>query len=587
MKSSKRIWLILGLWLIVALSWNPGAVFSQPQSETNDYPVWNDPEGCTVILVGKAASTDGSVMSTHTCDCGVCDWTFRYVPGGMHKEGEGRRIYHVSQYITWPPEEGLKWERIKQDYTDLDIPQPERTYAYIHGMFGYMNENQVAIGESTIGTHRKLHNSTPSAQLDLTTLTQLGMERAKTARDCIRIMGSLAEKYGYGFHDDGEMFAVSDPQEIWIFEIMPVGPLWTPGSGTPGAVWCAQRLPDDHVSVCPNESRIGEIDMDNTEFFMGSSNIVSFAIEKKLYDPESGEPFNWKKAYSPSEYSANSSGGSRARMWRFFDLVAPSRKFSPDTPNMDLPFSVKPDKNLSVQDVMNLTRDKYQGTKFDPAAGLRGGPFNNPNYHPRPVKVDGTTYNTPRTIGVNRAEYTTLTQCREWLPDPIGGIVWLCFGAQDTSCYMPLYIGSNIMPPSFEIGDHWEFNRKSARWAFDYVDFHALVAYSHAIQDIKQAQEKWEAKAVEMTPVIDAYAQQLYAKNPEEAVEYLTEYCNNNADLVVNAWWNLGDALLVKYRGLSIYDKETRKRSDLPYPEDWLREVIRFHKLPQQPPRKK
>jgi len=117
------------------------------------------------------------------------------------------------------------------------------------------------MGESTIGTVRKLENQTPTPAFDLTMLTIIAMERATTAREAIKIMGELAEKYGYGFHDTGEMLAVADPNEVWIFEIMPVGPLWTPKSGKPGAVWCAQRVPDDEVSVCPNESRIGEIDL--------------------------------------------------------------------------------------------------------------------------------------------------------------------------------------------------------------------------------------------------------------------------------------------------------------------------------------
>jgi len=107
-----------------------------------------DPEGCTVIIVGKDASVDGSVMSTHTCDCGICDWTFRFVPAADHKSGSVRKIYHISQYVTWPPSKGLKWEKCKDDYTGTDIPQVSHTSAYIHGMFGYMNENQVAIGES-------------------------------------------------------------------------------------------------------------------------------------------------------------------------------------------------------------------------------------------------------------------------------------------------------------------------------------------------------------------------------------------------------------------------------------------------------
>ena len=158
---------------------------------------------------------------------------------------------------------------------------------------------------------------------------------------------------------------------------------------------------------------------------------------------------------------------------------------------MELPFSVKPDNKLSVQDVMNIVRDQFQGSPFDPVRGLQGGPFKNPNYLPRSFRLDEKTYNTARIIGVNRAEYVTVTQCRDWLPDPIGGIIWLAFGTQDTSCFMPLYAGITKIPESFKIGDHWVFSRDSARWAFDYVDFHTLVIYSLAIEDVKKAQKKW------------------------------------------------------------------------------------------------
>jgi len=540
-------------------------------------------EACTVIMVGKNASTDGSVFTTHSADCSICDWTWRYVPAADHEPGSTRKIYHISQTQTWPPEQGTKWDNYRENYTGVEIPQVEHTYAYLHGVFGYMNEHQLAMAESTIGCRPKMENPTPSAVFDITTLTLIAMERCKTAREAIKLMGTLAEEYGYGFHDSGEMLAVADPNEVWIFEIMPVGPLWTPKSGKPGAVWCAERVPDDHVSVCPNESRIGEIDLNNPDYFMASPNVISYAVENGYYDPETKEPFNWKKAYSPSEYSASSSGGTRARLWRFFDLVAPSQKFSPDTPNMELPFSVKPDRKLSLQDVMSLTRDKYQGTEFDPGQGLRGGPFSNPNYHPRPFKVEGKTYNTPRTISVNRAEYTTITQCRSWLPGPIGGIVWLSFGAQDTSCYMPLYAGITEIPRSFSIGDHWVLNRESARWAFDYVDFHTQVAYSYAIEDVKTEREKWEMKAIKKIPAIDKTALILYEQEPELALDFLTTYCISNANKVVDAWWKLGDSLLVKYNHFSIYDTENRKRTRLGYPEWWLKEVVEYHKLKPRP----
>jgi len=583
----KRI-LFIAFILLAVLLLSRAAIFSGPKSrECESCSAAPFPENCTVIMVGKNASVDGSVISTHTCDCGECDWTWRYVPAADHKPDSKRKIYRIDQFKAFPPSVGLKWEKIKDDFTGLEIPEVSHTYGYMHGAFGYMNDNQVALGESTIGCQKKMENPTPTAKFDITMLTLIAMERAKTAREAIKIMGELAEKYGYGHSDTGEMLSLSDPKEIWIFEIMPVGPLWTPESGKPGAVWCAQRIPDDHVSVCPNESRIGEIDLNNKDYFMASPNVISYAVENGFYDPNSGKPFNWKRAYSPNEVSAASSNGNRVRLWRFFDLVAPSKKFSPETPNMDFPLSIKPDKKLSVYDVMMMTRDKCEGTVFDPARGLQGGPFSNPNFIPYGFKLEDKTYNTSRIISVNRAEYVTVTQCRSWLPNHIGGIVWLCWGSQDTSCFMPFYAGITEIPKSFEIGDHWEFNKQSARWAFDYVDFHTQVLYSLAIQDVREAQIKWEKSAVDRTPSIDKLAAELYQKDPAQARQFLTDYCLSNANRVINAWWDLGNQLLVKYNHLWIYDTKTRKRNPLRFPDWYLKLLIEYNKLTPQPEQKK
>jgi dipeptidase len=539
---------IVSLLAAVALAGVGLFVFSEKEDPGLDLTLGPHNEACTVIMVGKAASTDGSTMTTHTCDCGVCDWTFGHVPAADHKPGAMRKIYHVSQYVTW--KEGTKWPyALSKGDTGFSIPEVPHTFAYHHGMFGYMNENQVAISESTIWTVAKLVNATPSARIDLTMLSILGMERSRTARECVETMGSLAEQYGYGFNDDGEMFAVSDPNEIWIFEIMPAGPLWAPETGKPGAVWCAQRIPDDQVSVCPNESRIGEVNLADKDNFLGSAHMISFAVEQKLYDPASGKPFSWKRAYSPIDGSAVSSGGRRSRIWRLFDLVAPSLKLDPNTLDMDLPFSVKPDKKISVQDVMNLTRDKSYGSIFDPVQGIRGGPFRNPNY-----------YSGTRKISIAMAEYTSLVQCRSGLPNPIGGILWVAFGAQDTSCYIPLYAGMTAVPKSFTIGDHFEVNRSSARWAFDYVDFHTQVVYNQAIKDVEKAQLEYEGSAVRAIPEIDKAALELYAKRPAKAAEYLTKTCLAQADKIVAAWWDLGDRLLVKYNHFGLYDPEKRVR---------------------------
>ena len=539
-------WLSLGLALFLSLALMAGLTRPSPRGPADPGP--DEPENCTVIMVGRDASTDGSVFATHAADCGVCDWTFHHVPAAEHKPGQTRPVYNIDQIRTWPPSQGGKWAMIKQDPSGLELPQPPHTYGYIHGVFGYMNDQQVAIGESTISNVRRLTNSTPTPKLNVTMLTLLAMERCRTAREAIKLMGTLAEKYGYGRLDGGEMLAVSDAEEVWVFEIFPVGPLWKPGSGKPGAVWAAQRVPDDEVAVCPNESRIGVIDLKKPDYFLASPNHMSCAIEQKLYDPKSCKPFSWKHAYSPSEGSAAQSAR-RSRLWRFFNIVAPSKNLRTDLPNMDFPFSVKPDKKLSVSDVMAITRDKSQGTPFDPVRGIRGGPFANPNF-----------YRGTRLISAPNVEYTTITQTRGFLPSPVGGIVWLAFGAQDTSCFVPLYAGITDVPASFKVGDHWEFNRDSARWAFDYVDFHAMPVYSHAIEDVKEARAKYEQSVVARIPEVDKAIMARFERSAQEAAGYMTGFCLANAEEVVKAWWKLGDDLLVKYNHLGYYDAAKRVR---------------------------
>jgi dipeptidase len=570
MFSKKMIPAVLVVTAVLVLAGGISLGRRGPAAPAQDADLGLASEACTVIMVGREASADGSVMSTHAADCGVCDFTWRHIPAADHKPGEMRRLYNIDQIRTWPPSEGGKWAAVLKDPTAVEIPQPARTYAYHHSIFGYMNDQQLAIGESTIGNVRKIGNPTPTPATNISMLTLLAVERCRTAREAIRFMGELAERYGYGYHDGGEMLAVSDPQEIWVFEIMPVGPLWTPASGKPGAVWAAQRVPDDHVAVCTNESIIGELDLKDPDRFMASAQVESYAVDAGLYDPKAGRPFSWKRAYSPTEGSAASTGGRRSRTWRFYDLVAPSRHFKPETPNMDLPFSVKPDRKLSVQDVMTLTRDKSEGSIFDPVLGLRGGPFKNPNY-----------YRGTRLISVPNVEYTTLTQCRAWLPAPVGGLVWVALGAQDTSCYIPLYAGAAAVPASFTVGDHFVLDRRSARWAFDYVDFHVQVAYNAAIEDVKAARKTWEDGAFAKVTEVDTRAAELYKRSPGEALKFVTGFTLNNAQSVVDAWWKLGDDLWVKYNHLALYEIEKRRSGRIPTanPEWWNKAVRAFDVL--------
>ena len=172
-------------------------------------------EACTSVLVGKKASTDGSIITTHTNDCGVCDWTFRYVPPADHEPDAKRKIYWYNQFETLPPSQGYHWSNYEHKFNGLEIDEVEHTYGYFHGMFGYLNDNQVGFGESSIGCRRELRNPTPAAKFDITQLSLIAMERARTAREAVRIMGDLATRHGFGHTDGGEMLAVSDPNLVY------------------------------------------------------------------------------------------------------------------------------------------------------------------------------------------------------------------------------------------------------------------------------------------------------------------------------------------------------------------------------------
>ncbi len=189
----------ISVLILVALVLAGTYMLYSQKNKKGEALLWENPErGCTVILVGKEASTDSSVMTTHTADCSVCDWTWRRVPAADHEPGSMRKIYYINQVKTWPPETGGKWEMYTENDTGLEIPQVAHTYAYLHGVFGYMNEHQLAIAESTIGNRAKMRNPTPAAKMDITTLTLIAMERCRTAREAIQTMGNLAEEHGYG-----------------------------------------------------------------------------------------------------------------------------------------------------------------------------------------------------------------------------------------------------------------------------------------------------------------------------------------------------------------------------------------------------
>lgn len=508
-------------------------------------------EGCTNIMVGKNATVDGSVIATYSCD-GALYASIEVVPERSYPPDTVTPLY----YRPFPECYADYLESAKQVKRVGEMPQVERTNRYLSIKVWYddqrvggMNEYGVTIGETTIPGRKELVNEKGllGAYMNYpeTSLMVLGLERAKTAREAIQVMGSLAEKYGYHAPMGPEHMTVADGNEVWAFEIFGPGPEWYPGSDKPGAVWCAQRIPDGEVGVSANRSRIGQIDLDDPDHFMASPNVFSLAEEMGWYDPKSGKPFIWYEAYGPSN-----SRGSRLREWRVLSLVAPSLNLDPEADRF--PFSVKPDKPLSVQDIMAIHRDVLQGTPYDvtenPAFYVNGKKSSLASPFGPDELYDLLGVKPERTVSCSVSVFSYVAQIRSWLPDPVKGCLWFGFGNAATTCYVPIYSGVARVPSSWSTTDLRKVNRENTYWAFNLVNTLSLIKYQEAIKDIKGVRDPAETNFFAIQPAIESAAVALYnSRDPTAAWDFITNYTNACLSEVSDTYWELVDYLLFKY----------------------------------------
>jgi len=519
--------MILGL-AVLALSFLPAA---QAPSVRQDEPLEFD--SCTSVLVGRLASVDGSTMTSHSCDSGTDRTWMTIVPNMKHKPGEMAKVYYEPKRTKGPKDP----DRLETG----EIPQVAETYAFLNAAYPIMNEHQLAIGETTIGSRRELMSE--NGIIDAPELYRLVLERAKTAREAIRVADELTKAYGY--NDWGECFTFADTKEVWHFEIH------GPGKGKKGAVWAAQRVPDDEIGVSANAGRIREIDLSNPDFYMASANVLSLAEEMGYWSKASGKPFEFTYAYDPD---SRTSLYCRRREWRVLSILAPSLRLNPESENY--PFSVKPDKKIGVADVLAIFRDTYGGTEYDMtrtlmAVNRKGEMMKSPVATPF---MNGDTLalfrlKRERTICSPAATYLQITQSRDWLPGPIGGVVWLGYDNPATTPHVPFYIGISQMPASYMVDGRWAYSRECAWWAFRTVSRLANFRFQEMSQDIANVWKPIEDNAFAGQAKFEEEVLAVFKKDPRKAREMLTSYSHDMAAKAVAAYLKLGDDLWLKYSG--------------------------------------
>ena len=518
-------------------------------------------QACTIIAAGKKATADGSVIVSHT-DAGP-DCRVHVMPGQFFKEGTLAPVYWGMVDLGRP----------LGDYGDTlgMIPQVTETYSYFQSAYPQMNEWQLTIGESTTSMRDelKLDEKTCKQIMTVEQAQAFALQRCKTAREALKLITALMEKYGFrpSCVGESETLVLGDPNEVWVLEIFAVGNDWSPGSGKPGALWAAQRLPDDHVTMIPNWSIIKHIDIQDTGNFRASVNYKSIAVEHGWYDPESGEDFVWQDVYAPIPREWATS-----RFWLFYstfaDLPGIPNRWTTDPfkgedqytqyvePLSIYPFSAKPAKKITVQDIMAFQRSTFSGTIYDKeiAPGW---------YYPGPDgKMVRSSYATPfptaemrkllkinkrRNVARARGEYGMIAQVRGWLPREIGGIYWFFVDNAFTSAYVPMYSGVTDVAECYKIYDKDKYDENSMRWAVDFVDNLLYLKWQDAVKDLHAVRDPLEKRFFDEQPEVDSTFQALYKKSPKKAKKYITDLTIKRQEETLKMFHDLRDLLITKY----------------------------------------
>ena len=504
--------------LIIAMTMSHGA-----QVNVEEYEF--DGANCTSIMVGKKASTDGSVMTSHTCDSWYRTW-MRWEKATDNEKGSTMKIYKGAMHTMSPSEiNGLE--------VAAEIPQAPHTYAFLNTAYPCFNEKQLAIGETTFSGPDTLRNKNGAFLIE--ELERVALQRCDNARDAIRLIGELIKEYGYG--DSGEAITIADTKEVWLMEIMGECPKKI------GGIWAAQRVPDGEVGVSANIPRIKYLNRDDPDNFMCSDNIEKVAKKYGLWDGE-GELI-WYKAFG-SSYSNGKNF--REREWFIFNELAPSLKLDRDAE--DLPFSVKPENKVDVRDVMRLLRSYYEGTDMDITRNLKivdrnGDTIISPTANPWMGGNEQKVYNMlkPGTIEFKRGtamswcSYSFVAQLRDGKPDEIGGICWIGVENPGQSPRIPVYSGCTKMPSCFDRCGHGHYDEQTALWRYRKANKLAQVNWGYAKDIMYKNILRYEDKAMEEMPELEKKVETLLKNGKhDEAVEMLNRYTADFEAATAETW---------------------------------------------------
>lgn len=527
----------------------------------------NNSFACTNFLITKGASKDGSTMVTYAADSHTLYGELYYNRAAQYPEGT------MIQVIDWDSGKPL-----------IQIPQVANTYTTV----GNMNQWGLAIAETTYGGREELVDTTGG--IDYGSLIYLTLQRAKNAREAIKTIAEFVDTYGY--YSSGESFSIIDENEVWIMELIGKGaPVYNKKGKidkrwTKGAVWVAMRVPDGYISGHANHARITTFAQETKGSYKSisskkikeifrpevevvySHDVITFARLKGYYTGEDKD-FSFSDTYAPLDFSG--ARGCEARVYAAFLRCNKGMiKYEKYAMGHDLknrmPLWIKPEKQLDVNDVMELMRDHYEGTPMDMTKDLGAGPFACPyRWRPMGFSVNGQEYVHERATSTQQTGFSFVAQSRSWMPDLAKGILW--FGVDDTysTVYVPMYCAIERVPKCFEVGNGSmvEYSETSAFWLFNLVTNMAYSRYSDMIKDIRKEQKGLEHMFIREVSRLDEKIKK--AKSADEILKTTTSFSLEKADQMMKAWTKLSHFLIVKYIDGNIKKETNGKFEESPY----------------------
>ena len=447
---------------------------------------------CFSILVGKNATIDGAVLLAHNEDdypTPVVNWY--KVPALTHKKGEQITLKRGGKLAQVKKTNGFLW---------LEMPGFEFSDSY-------MNQWGVTIASNQCSS-KETKGETIDGGIGYY-LRRLMAERAKTARQAVKIGGKLIEQFGYAA--SGRTYCIAGPNEAWML------------AAVNGKHWVAERIPDDQVAIIPNYYTIQEINLKDTLNFLGSPDIVEYAIKKGWYDPKSGKPFNFRQAYGDPYSLAHYSN--IARHWAAINLLSAKHYDFRD----QFPFSFKPKSKIALQDLMTVLRNHYEGTQLEmnPA-------YNHGNPH----------QNVIMRICSQTNRYGFVAQLRSWLPADIGNVWWIAPRRPCVQPFVPWYYGIKKIPSEYTWGDYKtalrihfkpetqkkEFTDKAASVIFLKFAAKTDSNYAKDISAIRKYKQDFQTKEFLNQKAFETKVLQIYRSNPHKARQMLTQYTNQLAE---------------------------------------------------------